>query len=40
MPQDFINHTLSEEHYMKAYHAGHYKAPLMVSMSTSQGFFL
>ena len=32
MPPDTVNLTLSEEHFLKAYHAGHYKSPLMVSL--------
>ena len=32
VPKDSVNLTLSEEHFMKAYHAGHYKSPLMVNL--------
>ncbi|CAL5229959.1 g13388 [Coccomyxa viridis] len=31
VPPDTVNLTLSEEHFMKAYHAGHYKSPLMLA---------
>ncbi len=40
MPPDTVNLTLSEEHFMKAYHAGHYKSPLMVSPCFRTALFL
>ena len=38
VPADAVNLTLSEEHFMKAYHAGHYKSPLMVSLQCAAIF--
>ena len=35
VPDEFMNYTVSEEHYMKAYDLGHYKAPLMVGLGTA-----
>ena len=35
VPNEYVNHTMSEEHYMKAYDLGHYKAPLMVGLGSA-----
>ena len=35
VPDEFVDRTMSEEHYMKAYDLGHYKAPLMVRLDTA-----